>query len=159
MPSVIRYLIPGIVSACVITQTPILAQPARPADPPLRNWKTAPYWTPAAAETARTGGLRPLDSTANSNATPLAYVAITPCRLLDTRAASGMTGAFGPPSLAADSSQRGEVARKIPVPSSACGVPAAAAYSLNFALIAPQGASVGWLSAWPDDKRGQGRWS
>src|SRR5262252_1326234 len=106
MPSVIRYLIPGIVSACVITQTPILAQPARPADPPLRNWKTAPYWTPAAAETARTGGLRPLDSTANSNATPLAYVAITPCRLLDTRALSGMTGAFGPPSLAADSSHR-----------------------------------------------------
>ncbi len=77
----------------------------------------------------------------------LLFIAITPCRLMDTRAVggSGKTGAFGPPSLVA-----GE-ARMVSVPSSNCGVPAAAAYSMNFVSITPLGQPVGWIAAWPDD--------
>jgi Collagen triple helix repeat (20 copies) len=58
---------------------------------------------------------------------------------------SGKTGAFGPPSLVAAQ------ARTIPVPSSNCGVPAAAAYSMNFVSVTPLGQTVGWIAAWPDD--------
>jgi hypothetical protein len=37
-----------------------------------------------------------------------------------------------------------------------CGIPAAAAYSLNFAVVAPAGAGVGYVSAWPDDQQWPG---
>ena len=56
-----------------------------------------------------------------------------------------MTGAFGPPSLVAGQ------ARVVPIPSSNCGVPAAAAYSLNFVSITPVGQPVAWVAAWQDD--------
>ena len=74
----------------------------------------------------------------------LLYIAITPCRIMDTRHNSGKTGAFGPPSLVAGS------ARTVPVPSSKCGVPEAAAYSMNFVSVTPPGRLVGWIAAWPD---------
>ena len=67
---------------------------------------------------------------------------------MDTRGPGGSskTGAFGAPSLLANQ------ARVVPVPSSNCGVPASAAYSLNFVSITPPGQAVGWVAAWPDDK-------
>jgi hypothetical protein len=74
----------------------------------------------------------------------LSYIAITPCRIMDTRHNSGKTGAFGPPSLVAGS------VRTVPVPSSKCGVPKAAAYSMNFVSVTPPGRLVGWIAAWPD---------
>ena len=63
---------------------------------------------------------------------------------MDTRAqgGSGKTGPFGPPSLLAGK------ARVVPVPSSNCGVPAAAAYSMNFVSITLAGQAVGWVAAW-----------
>lgn len=66
---------------------------------------------------------------------------------MDTRgqSGSGKTGAFGPPSLVAGQ------ARIVPVPSTNCGVPAAAAYSMNFVSVTPVGQSVGWVAAWQDD--------
>ena len=75
------------------------------------------------------------------------YVSITPCRVMDTRGqgGSGMTGAFGPPSLVAGQT------RVVPIPSSNCGVPAAVAYSLNFVSITPLGQPVAWIAAWQDD--------
>ena len=77
----------------------------------------------------------------------LLFIAITPCRVMDTRGqgGSGKTGAFGPPSLVAGQ------ARVVPVPSTNCGVPAAAAYSMNFVSVTPLGRSVGWVAAWQDD--------
>ena len=76
----------------------------------------------------------------------LIFIAVTPCRLVETRAGNDFPGAFGPPSLQASRP------RTIPVPSSGCGIPAAAAYSVNFAVVPPAGGSVGYLSAWPDDQ-------
>ena len=72
--------------------------------------------------------------------TPLQFVAVAPCRILDTRSPNG---ALGGPFLAANTS------RTIPVPSSTCGVPAnAAAYSLNFTVV-PRGGPLNFLSVWP----------
>src|SRR5579863_263851 len=70
---------------------------------------------------------------------PLGFVPVTPCRIADTRNA---TGAFGGPLLAAHST------RDFPIPSSACNIPAnATAYSLNIAVV-PRGL-LGFLTVWP----------
>jgi hypothetical protein len=67
------------------------------------------------------------------------FVPITPCRIADTRNA---TGPFGGPSLPRQTS------RDFAVPASACGIPSAAvAYSMNVAVV-PSGA-LGFLTLWP----------
>ena len=69
----------------------------------------------------------------------LAFYPATPCRVADTRNASGP---FGGPSLAAGST------RNLTVPSSSCGIPATAqAYSLNMTVVPP--GPLGYLTAWP----------
>jgi len=55
-------------------------------------------------------------------------------------------GAFGTPSLVANTP------RIFPVPASNCGVPVAAAYSMNFVSITPAGQAVGFVAAWQDDR-------
>jgi hypothetical protein len=71
----------------------------------------------------------------------LNFYPLAPCRVADTRSGDGFSGAFGPPSLVA------EATRSFPMPSSACGIPnAAAAYSLNLAVIAS--GPLGYLTAW-----------
>jgi hypothetical protein len=73
---------------------------------------------------------------------PLGFFALTPCRITDTRAASGFGVDFGAPSLAAGS------ARSFPIQASACNVPdTAQAYSLNITVV-PQG-TLDYLTAWP----------
>jgi hypothetical protein len=74
-----------------------------------------------------------------SDSSALYFYPATPCRIADTRNA---TGAFGGPSLAAG------VARTFNIPSSSCGIPSTArAFSLNFTVV-PRG-SLGYLSTWP----------
>jgi hypothetical protein len=69
----------------------------------------------------------------------LAFYPLTPCRIADTRNA---TGPLGGPSLSAKSS------RAFPVQSSTCGIPSTAqAYSLNVTAV-PHG-SLGYLTTWP----------
>jgi hypothetical protein len=68
----------------------------------------------------------------------LDFYTATPCRILDTRNA---TGAFGGPIMGATES------RGFLVPSSACGIPGTAkAYSLNATVVPP--APLGFLSLW-----------
>jgi hypothetical protein len=67
---------------------------------------------------------------------------VTPCRLVDTRNA---TGPFGGPTLT------GNTTRVFPLSQGTCGLPAyptAQAYSLNTTVV-PQGA-LAFLSTWPD---------
>jgi hypothetical protein len=79
------------------------------------------------------------DDSAVSN---LVFYPVTPCRVADTRAGQGASGAFGPPSLA------GDVTRTLPVPSGRCGIPSRAqAYSVNFTVV-PH-VPLGYLTAWP----------
>ncbi|HLJ48114.1 MAG TPA: SBBP repeat-containing protein [Bryobacteraceae bacterium] len=69
----------------------------------------------------------------------LVFVPVTPCRVLDTRGATGM---FGGPFIGAGST------RTVPIPQSTCNTPATAqAYSLN-ATVVPV-ATLGYLSIWP----------
>ena len=78
---------------------------------------------------------------AGSNPSALAFYALTPCRVADTRNAAGPLGG---PSLAAQST------RSFPILASSCGLPAnAQAYSLNFAAV-PKGPTLGFMTAWPD---------
>src|SRR5439155_19355429 len=59
---------------------------------------------------------------------PLPFIAITPCRVADTRG-NGFTGAFGPPALLANATRGFTIAGQ-------CGIPAsAAAVSFNFAAL------------------------
>jgi hypothetical protein len=74
--------------------------------------------------------------------TALGFFTLTPCRVADTRAGSGFSGAFGAPSLAA------QVARSFAIPTSACDVPATAqAYSLNITVVPP--GPLDYLTVWP----------
>jgi len=132
-------MLPGAVLAAMILMPLSFAQQAaRPDNIPVRNWSMRSA-SASAAGTLSTSGA--------GSASGLVYVAITPCRVMDTRGVggSGNTGAFGPPSLLAGQ------ARVIPIPSSNCGVPAAAAYSLNFVSVTPLGQPVAWIAAWQDD--------
>jgi hypothetical protein len=70
------------------------------------------------------------------------FHAVTPCRLVDTRADEGKTGPFGAPALAR------YTPREIPIIDGGCGIPhTAAAYSLNFTVV-PSG-FLGYLITWP----------
>lgn len=72
--------------------------------------------------------------------TGLAFYPVTPCRISDTRNA---TGSLGGPSMA------GQQARVFPVLSAPCGIPSTAqAYSLN-ATVLPKTSSFGYLTLWP----------
>jgi sugar lactone lactonase YvrE len=76
------------------------------------------------------------------NGQELAFYAVTPCRVADTRASQGKTGAYGPPSLSP------YTGRDFPIVASGCGVPASAqAYALNITAV-PSG-PLDFLSAWP----------
>ena len=70
----------------------------------------------------------------------LRFVPVTPCRVADTRNANGP---FGGPAM-----QR-QTSRDFAVPNGDCGIPsAAAAYSLNVAVV-PQQGTLGYLTVWP----------
>jgi hypothetical protein len=90
-----------------------------------------------------TGALGTPAALAQLPTAPLPFVAVTPCRVVDTRG-NGFTGAFGPPALASG------LPRDFPL-AGQCGIPAdAKAVSLNvtatntlgpgFLLLAPAGA-------------------
>jgi pseudomonalisin len=75
----------------------------------------------------------------STTAGALALYTLPPCRVVDTRNASG---SLGGPSLA------GKIARTFPVLSSPCGVPSSAqAYSMTFTAV-PNG-GLGYVTTWP----------
>jgi hypothetical protein len=131
-----------------ILSQPLSAQIVAASRPTLKNWSVAGR---PASNTQRA-----VDTTTQNGATTTVapqtsiFIAVTPCRLMDTRAGSGKTGSFGGPSLVSGQ------ARKLLIQNSDCGIPGAAAYSLNFAVVAPSGAGVGYVAAWPDDQQWPG---
>jgi len=79
---------------------------------------------------------------ATTGVLPQRFVAVTPCRVMDTRAGEGKTGAFGPPFLS------GGTSRDIAMAESGCSIPAAAtAYSLNV-TVAPR-RPLSYLTIYP----------
>jgi hypothetical protein len=72
----------------------------------------------------------------------LQFYSVNPCRIADTRATQGKSGAFGPPSIG------GGTSRTLPVPLSGCPAPSwAGAYDLNITAL-PLG-YLGWVTTWP----------
>ena len=120
------------------------AQVAREHDPTrLTNWPAPLYWQPSvAAEATATPQVATTSLPLGSAA--LVFVAMTPCRVMDTRTGQGFTGAFGPPSIAA-----GLPVRTIPIQSSTtCSIPSVAqAYSFNITVVPP--ASLLYITLYP----------
>src|SRR5262249_2250873 len=133
---------------------------------PLKQWPAPLYWLPNASEdvTIRAKlntSSRLKDSTADvtsqltqAPAGAQDFVAITPCRIVDTRAGQGFAAPFGPPSLS------GGVTRTSPLQSSTtCSIPSTAqAYSLSVTVVPPgagfpgnvnQAGALGFLTIWP----------
>jgi Chaperone of endosialidase len=125
--------------AAFLSAIPILNGQATPDRDPvaLKHWTAPLYWQPPVARIQIPLPLLP------TTVTPLALVAMTPCRVVDTRAPQGFPAAFGAPGLAAG------VSRTFALPTStACSIPAAAqAYSLNMTVV-PSSPS-GFLTAYP----------
>jgi hypothetical protein len=123
----------------------LTAQAVRQHDPvPLHYWPAPLYWQAGTAPSERAVNLTAAAATLPSGANPLVFVAMTPCRVVDTRAGQGFSGPFGAPSLVAGAS------RTFPMQSSTtCAVPGAAqAYSLNITLV-PPGTSGLFVTAYP----------
>ena len=75
----------------------------------------------------------------NTHIAGFRFVPVTPCRIADTRNA---TGPFGGPFIGANAT------REINIPSSACGIPATAqAYSLNITVVPKS--TLGFLTMFP----------
>src|ERR1022692_686856 len=123
-----------LVSLLAFLSIVLCGQGVRQHDPvALKHWAAPLYWQPtqpsieehAVAPAAGTTGLP-------ANANPLVFVAMTPCRVVDTRTSSlNATGPFGTPSLVAGAS------RTFPILSSTtCSIPAAAqAYSFEIPVV------------------------
>ena len=145
-----------IAALSVLIHTPLIAQVQRDIIP-LKPWASPLYWQPTRVESQ---GLAKADTkpdvlnVLSSDATALAatpagslvFVAMTPCRVVDTRPMMGFTGAFGPPGLI------GGGTRTFPVQSSTppfgCSIPSIAqAYSFNVTIVPP--GFVNWVTVWP----------
>lgn len=108
--------------------------------PGTLNWATTYYWQIVARNGSGTAASDTWSFTTGA-APPagLRFVALTPCRVADTRNAAGP---FGGPEMAA-----GET-RSFAVPQSACNVPASAqAYSMNVTVV--PGGPLSYLTLWP----------
>ncbi len=114
-------------------------QPVREA---IANWPAPAFWQPPAQTPASAWESLPgTEGILASASSPMPFVAVDPCRLVDTR---GPNGTFGGPIIAAGTS------RDFPLASNpACpGIPmTAAAYSLNFTTT--QSAGGGALTVYP----------
>jgi hypothetical protein len=118
----------------------LTAQPVQNAVP-LKNWPAPMYWQASQDETRVATGKggaefgRAVSPAAASTTTssPLVFVAMTPCRVVDTRTSQMFAAPFGPPGLSSGGS------RSFPIQSSSlCPTPAGAqAYSFNVTLIPP----------------------
>ena len=118
---------------------------------PVRNWAAPLYWQPSEQEASIIRHAREMQPMAGTSAAqpmadpsvPLVLVAMTPCRVVDTRAGQGFSGSFGQPRLA------GGVARTFPIQSNTtCPILSTAqAYSFNVTVVPP--GPLGYLTVYP----------
>src|SRR5580658_5890887 len=129
---------------------------------PLKSWAAPMYWHPNQAERAAAAQALPQNavpqvSVDSASSSTLYFVAITPCRLVDTRgAAAGFVGMepFSGPSVPGGGivtfpvqSALEAIANSAPAP---CGVipSLAGAYSVNVTVAPRGGGAVNYLSLW-----------
>jgi hypothetical protein len=141
-----------IIPVLVLSSMALTAQVGRDVVP-LKNWPAPLYWQPAPSESeaaaqnadaaASALTVRPLAATPVGS---LVFVAMTPCRVVDTRASQGFPSPFGPPTLTVGTTL------SYPLQSSTlCVIPSTAqAYSFNVTLVPnPTGNPVGYLKIFP----------
>jgi hypothetical protein len=125
---------------------------------PLRNWTAPLYWEPNQAETRAAGRAQPQlqFSPTQVSATALTFIAITPCRLVDTRGGSfNGISPFSGPSVAAGTSvtfpvQSATEASTNTAPAPCGTIPSIAqAYSLNVTVVPHAAGMVDYISLWP----------
>lgn len=130
-----RFTVAVLVFAAVIS--PAFAQE-------IRNWPAPLLWSPP--EKSKVG--QPTDELEAQGvielARPLAFVAITPCRLVDTRPASAFPIGYGAPALVANATRDFDLNSAAHCP----GIPAdVGAYSLNVTVTETLG--PGDIRIWP----------
>jgi hypothetical protein len=149
----------GVVSVLVFLPMVLTGQRAQQNVVPLKNWATPLYWQANQTERGAAGGALPqLQFSANQiSADALTFIAITPCRLVDTRggAFNGISP-FSGPSIAAMGtitipvqSMTEANTNTMPAP---CGVipSTAQAYSFNLTVVPKVlGTPVDYVSLWP----------
>jgi len=121
------------ISVLALVPLAISAEVPRPDSVPLKHWSAPLYYQ--AIHT---------DVSAVSTA-PLTFVAITPCRLADTRPGSGYP-ALGSTPLASLTPVTLPIAGSCGTPSS----PVPLAYSLNITVVPPAATPGGYLTAYPN---------
>lgn len=127
-----RFVILGLILAAAGAARAL----AQSTDIPLTNWTVPAY------HRSPSGGL----STMTDISPGVAFVAVAPCRIVDTRGGGVFTGAYGPPALVANTPRNFDL-NSAP---HCTGIPAGVdAYSLNF-TVTDTGA-FGDLRAWPQD--------
>src|SRR6266542_6622093 len=100
-------------------------------DEAIPNWPAPATWSPH--------GVSRGVSTMGAITSPLPFIGVTPCCVLDTRSP---VGPFGGPAFSSGQT------RSFTIPSGPCtGIPSAGAYSLNFTVVNMAG--FGFLTAWP----------
>ncbi len=105
----------------------------------IQNWSVPPYWQ-APVPARQTDFTTKSGSSSSTASAPVPFIALSPCRLADTRG-NGFGGAFGPPSMAPSAPRDFSVGGN-------CGVPAdAQAVSFNFTVARTQ--ALGWMTAYP----------
>ena len=86
----------------------------------IPNWSAPSTWSPPRASHGVT--------TLGDVSSPLPFIAVTPCRVADTRG-NGFTGAYGPPALVANANRNFTITGQ-------CGIPSgASAVSFNFGAL------------------------
>src|ERR1700693_1712844 len=102
-----------------------------PVQEVIPNWPAPATWSPH--------GVSRGVSTMGAITSPLPFIGVTPCRVVDTR---NPVGPFGGPAFTSG------LTRSFTIPSGPCsGIPIAGAYSLNFTVVTMTG--FGFLTAWP----------
>ena len=118
-----RRVVLVITLLCLCT----LARGQREAPAAVPSWSAPAFWAPSVASQ---GSHQPAEMQASTMAlpsSPLPLVAITPCRVADTRG-NGFSGQYGPPSIPTST-------RDFTI-TGQCGIPSgAAAVSFNFTVV------------------------
>ena len=120
------------IAAVFLWSLSALAQPTET----IPNWAAPPYWMPQQVAPQRASEPRGREALATGRqaldagaSTPMPFVAVTPCRVADTRAGSGFTGDYGQPAMQA------QVTRTFVI-GGQCGIPAdAQAVSFLFTAV------------------------
>jgi hypothetical protein len=107
----------------------------------IRNWSAPAYWQADATSTGEGRVAAKAGEAVTVDTAPVPFVAISPCRLVDTRPENGFPPPYGTPALS-------PLVTRDFVVAGHCGVPVGAvAVSFNFTAVRTQG--LGYLAAYP----------